>query len=114
MSTPTPSPADVAARAAAPLSDPAFAALFRVEARLAALPDGESLTINGVTCTAVTVEVADLLTRHDRLRSRCRRLSMRATTTADFDQLLDWHVALDACRCQLAKAGRLDLIEVAS
>jgi hypothetical protein len=94
----------------APLPDPAITALHRIEARLAALPDGESLTINGTTCTAVSLPVADLLTRHARLQSRCRRLSAKAVTSEDYSQLLDWHALLTDCRCQLAAAGRLDLI----
>lgn len=94
----------------APLPDSAIAALHRIEARLAALPDGESLTINGTTCTAVSLPVADLLTRHARLQSRCRCLSAKAVTSEDYNQLLDWHVLLTDCRCQLADAGRLDLI----
>ncbi len=92
------------------LPSAAVAAVRRLEARLAALPNGESLTINGAACTAVSLEVADLLTRHDRVQSRCRRLSAKAATAADFDQLLDWHVLLADCRCRLAAAGRLDLI----
>ena len=98
----------------APLPDPAIAALHRLEARMAALPDGESLTINGVTCTAVSARVADLLTRHDRLQSRCRRLSMRAETVEDYNQLRDWLDLLADCRCQLAAAGRLHLIAEAA
>ncbi len=94
----------------APLPDSAIAALHRIEARLAALPDGESLTINGTTCTAVSLPVADLLTRHARLQSRCRCLSAKAVTSEDYNQLLDWHVLLTDCRCQLAAVGRLDLI----
>ncbi|MEU3613472.1 hypothetical protein ABZ725_14310 [Streptomyces sp. NPDC006872] len=98
----------------APLPDLAVAALHRLEARLAGLADGESATINGVVCTAVSVRVADLLTRHDRLQSRCRRLSAEAATTEDYNQLLDWQVMLADCRCQLAAAGRLHLVEGAS
>lgn len=98
----------------APLPDPAVSAFYRLEARLAALPDGESLTINGVTCTAVSVRVADLLTRYDRLKSRCRRLAASAETVEDYNQLWDWQTVLADCRCQLAAADRLHLIEATS
>ncbi len=94
----------------APRPDAAIETMRRIEARLAALPDGESLTINGTTCTAVSAKVADLLTLHARVQSRCRRLSARAVTVEDYNQLLDWHLLLTDCRCQLRDAGRLDLI----
>ena len=116
MSTPAMSAADIAAHdeasyvRSAPLPQSAVDAIHRLEARLAALPDGESTVVNGATCTAVSGAVADLLTRHERLQSRCRRLSERAVTAADYEQLLDWHVALKDCRCRLAAEGRLDLI----
>lgn len=123
--TPTPlSPADAAAHdlasyvrpaplptdlPVAPLPVSVIAAMHRIEARLAAVPNGESLTINGVTCTAVSLRVADLLARHDRLQSRCRRLSVKAVTSEDYNQLFDWHVFLTDCRCQLEAAGALHL-----
>ena len=113
MSTATPTPL-LLARSTSPLPDPAVAALHRVEARLAAVPNGESLTINGTTCTAVSPKVADLLTRHDRLQSRCRRLSVKAVTSEDYNQLFDWHVLLTDCRCKLDAAGALHLVEVSA
>ena len=106
MSAPLPTDLPVA-----PLPVSVIAAMHRIEVRLAAVPNGESLTINGVTCTAVSLRVADLLARHDRLQSRCRRLSAKAVTSEDYNQLFDWHVFLTDCRCQLEAAGALHLVE---
>lgn len=105
MSAPLPTDLPVA-----PLPVSVIAAMHRIEARLAVASAGESLTVNGVTCMAVSLRVADLLARHDRLQSRCRRLSAKAVTSEDYNQLFDWHVFLTDCRCQLEAAGALHLV----
>jgi hypothetical protein len=51
--------------------------------------------------------------RHGSAESACRRLSATADTTADYDQLLCLQDEMAMCRCQLATAGRLDLIGAA-
>jgi hypothetical protein len=45
--------------------------------------------------------------------AECRRLSATATTAADYDRLLCLQDEMAMCRCQLAAAGQLHLIEAA-
>jgi hypothetical protein len=105
MSTATPTPATAPT---APLPQPAVDALLSLERRLAALAPGESAVINGVTCTGVSLQVADLLTRHRWASARCSRLS----AAADYDGCLRLQDEMAMCRCQLAAAGMLHLVEV--
>lgn len=51
--------------------------------------------------------------RHGGAEAACRRLSATAETAADFDRLLCLQDEMAMCRCQLAAAGRLDLIGAA-
>lgn len=52
---------------------------------------------------------AEAAARYRQAASHCRRL----VATADFDACADVQDEMAMCRCQLAKAGRLDLIEAA-
>ncbi|MBL3664484.1 hypothetical protein JL475_00290 [Streptomyces sp. M2CJ-2] len=58
------------------------------------------------------IDPAQTATRYRQAAGHCRRLS--AGPTADYDELLCVQDELAMCRCQLAKAGRLDLIGLAS
>jgi hypothetical protein len=83
-------------------------AIHSLERRLAGLAAGESTVINGVPCTAVSLEVAGLLDRHRWASARCSRLS----AAADYDGCLRLQDEMAMCRCQLAAAGMLHLVEV--
>jgi hypothetical protein len=96
----------------APLSDAAVAAIRSLEARMAGLRRGESTVINGVACTAVSLRDADLLERYGRVSACYRRKSATAVSEDDFDRLLAVQDELRLCRCQLADAGLLHLVEV--
>jgi len=96
----------------APVSGP-VAEQHRVERLVSGLRIGESTVINGTPVTAISVEVADLLARHEWVSARCRRLSAAAKSGDDFKDLLAVQDELSMCRCQLAAAG-LDLIGAAS
>ena len=100
------SPADVAAHVAA--QGPVVAEQHRIEQQLAGLKNGESTVINGTLCTMVSPQVAELVQRHEWASARCRRLS----AAGDYDQWLCVADELAMCRCKLAAAGCLDLIEV--
>jgi hypothetical protein len=91
---------------------PALAEQHRIERIVAGLRAGESAVINGVECTAVSLAAAVLLDRYREASQRCRRLA--AAPDTDFDAVLLAQDEMRACRCQLAAAGRLDLIGVAS
>ncbi|MFF4791874.1 hypothetical protein ACFY2M_19395 [Streptomyces sp. NPDC001276] len=58
------------------------------------------------------IDAAQTATRYRQAASHCRRLS--AEPAADYDELLCVQDEMAMCRCQLAAAGRLELIEVAS
>lgn len=92
------------------LRERVFAEQHRIEAAVAVLQDGESTVINGTTVTAVSLNVAVLLDRYRWAHVRCRHLSAKATTSEDFGRLLRVQDEMAMCRCQLAAAGRLDLI----
>jgi hypothetical protein len=98
MSTATPTPVD-----------PAIAEQHRIEHLVAGLRFGESTVINGTSVTAINVEVADLLARHRWASAHCSRLSI----AADYDGCLRLQEEMAMCRCQLAAAGMLHLVEVA-
>lgn len=98
MSTPT-----------APLSQVALDAMRRIEQALAGVRVGESTVINGVECTVIDLQTADLLDRYQAASKRCRRLS--ADPAPDFDRIADLQDEMATCRCQLAAAGQLHLIE---
>jgi len=55
------------------------------------------------------IEPAETATRYRWASVHCRRLA----ETADFDGCLEAQDEMAMCRCQLAAAGRLDLIEAA-
>ena len=93
-----------------PTTDRVAAEQYRIERELAGLRAGESAVINGTVCTVISLRVADLLARYQAASSRCRRLS----AVGDFDRLLAVQDEMRECRCQLAAAGCLDLIGVAS
>jgi hypothetical protein len=99
MSTPTPTPVD-----------PAIAEQHRIEHLVAGLRFGESTVVNGTPVTAINVEVADLLARHRWASARCSRLSI----AGDYDGWWRVQDELSLCRCQLAAAGMLHLVEVVS
>jgi hypothetical protein len=97
----------------APTSPPpsgAFASVLaeqlRVERIVAGLRVGESAVVNGTVCTRVSLVEAVLLDRYREASLRCRALAQ----AADFDGYLIVQDELAMCRCQLAAAGRLDLI----
>jgi len=55
--------------------------------------------------------LVDPSARLDEVAAECRRRSATAVTAEDFDRLLCVQDEMAMCRCQLAQAGRLDLIE---
>jgi hypothetical protein len=99
MSTATPTPVD-----------PAIAEQHRIEHLVAGLRFGESTVINGTPVTAINVEVADLLTRHRWASARYRALAERG----DYEGCEYVRDEMTLCRCQLAAAGMLHLVEVVS
>lgn len=94
----------------APLPQPAMDALLSLERRLASLAPGESAVVSGVTCTGVSLDVAVLLDRHKWASARCSRRS----AAGDYDECLRMQDEMAMCRCQLAAAGMLHLVEVKS
>jgi hypothetical protein len=99
MSTPTPTP-----------SAPVVAEQHRIEHLVAGLRFGESTVINGTPVTAINVEVADLLARHRWASARYRALAERG----DYEGCEYVRDEMAMCRCQLAAAGMLHLVEVVS
>lgn len=102
MTTATPTPRS---------TNPVIAEHLRVERIVSGMAIGETAVINGTPVTVISLPVDDLLNRHQAAASRCRRLSADATSDVDFEQLLDVQDELSLCRCQLASAGMLHLIE---
>ncbi|MFF3928222.1 hypothetical protein [Streptomyces hirsutus] len=76
------------------------------------MSDGESVVINGTTCTRISPQVADVLTRHAAAVRTCQQLSESSgwMVPGEFDRLADVQDAIGAARTTLADAGRLDLI----
>jgi hypothetical protein len=93
---------------------PVIAEQHRIEARLAALRDGESTVINGVTCTAVSLGVAELLTRYEVASARTAELSalmdVRDLTVAEFNAFEFAQDVMRESRRLLAEAGLLHLV----
>lgn len=92
----------------------AIAAIHSLEARLAGLRRGESTVINGTTCTAVSLNEAELLTRYKVASARTAELSKltdaRDLTVAEFNAFEFAQDTMRESRAKLAEAGRLDLI----
>jgi len=82
----------------------------RVERLVSGLRVGESTVINGTPVTAVSLEVADLLTAYGMAAVRYRSLA----DAGDYEGCEYVRDEMTDYRCQLADAGCLDLIEVAS
>jgi hypothetical protein len=91
-------------------TDSVVAEQHRIEHLVAGLRFGESTVVNGTPVAAINVEVADLLTRHRWASARCGRLSI----AGDYDGWWRVQDELSLCRWQLAAAGMLHLVEVAS
>ncbi|MGW4825460.1 hypothetical protein ACWEP4_42955 [Streptomyces sp. NPDC004227] len=64
--------------------------------------------------TPTVTSAAEAASRYKTASADCRRRSATASTASDFDRLLCAQDEMAMCRCQLVKAGRLDLIEAAS
>jgi hypothetical protein len=103
MSSPTATPTPSVPSPA----NPVIAEQHRIERIVAGLRNGESTVINGTPVTAVSLQVADLLGRHEWASARCRRLS----AAADYDGCLRLQDEMAMCRCQLAAVGMLHLVE---
>ena len=118
------------ARPTAPLPTPAVDALaklesafpealaeqHRVERAACSLRDGESTVINGTPVTAVSLEVAEALTRYENATARYDELIVRPASTlspAEFDAVGTAQQTIAESLGVLADADRLDLIEPA-
>jgi hypothetical protein len=113
MSTPT-APLPTSAVAALARLESAFAPVFaehsRIEHLVSGLRIGESTVINGVPVTAIDLATADLLERYRTASGRYRRLA----ECGDYEGCEYVRDEMAMCRCQLAAAGVLDLVEVTS
>lgn len=125
--TATPTPLSVS-RPTAPLDPPAAAALARLESAFPAalaeqhrveraacsLRSGESTVINGTPVTAVSLEVAEALTRYETATVHVVQLAALAESghlsDLDADSLAHAEDLRAGARATLAAAGRLDLI----
>lgn len=92
----------------------AVAELHRIESVVAGLRDGESTTINGSQVTAVSLAVAEALTRYETASVRAVQLAALAEadklSDLDADSLAHAEELMAGARAVLAAAGRLDLI----
>lgn len=93
---------------------PAVAEQQRIERAAAGLRSGETAVINGTPVTAVSLPVAEALTRYEVASHRTAELSHlmdeRTLTAAEFDVLEHAQDVMAGARATLAAAGRLDLI----
>ncbi|MER6183053.1 hypothetical protein [Streptomyces sp. NPDC001652] len=92
----------------------ATAELHRVERAAAGLRAGESTVINGTTVTAVSLAVAEAVTRYEVASARTAQLSHlmdeRTLTVAEFDVLEHAQDVMAGAKASLAEAGMLRLI----
>lgn len=131
MSTATTRPTPpTLARPTAPLSAPAAAALarlesafpaataelHRVERTVAGLRDGESAVLHGTTVTAVSLAVAEAVTRYRAASKRTAAISKALAdpeykpTGLEWDDLAHVREVMTGSRDILAEAGMLKLI----
>lgn len=130
----TPTPADVAAhvRPTVPLPAdavkamvrletafaPAVAAQRSVERTVAGLRNGESAVINGTTVTAVSLAVAEAVTRYETASVCAVQLAARAESGGlsdlDADSLAHAEDVMAGAKAVLAEAGMLHLLGGAS
>lgn len=98
-------------------SDPAVAELHRIERTVAGLHAGESTVINGTTVTAISLAVAEALTRYEVATARYDQLIARPVfdlSPAEFDAMGDALQTMAKSLEVLADAGMQHLIEVAA
>lgn len=97
---------------------PAVAEQHRIERIAAGLRSGESAVVNGTPVTAVSLPVAEALTRYEIASERTAELShlmdSRTLTAAEFDVLEHAQDVMARARATLAEAGMLHLIGGAS
>ena len=91
----------------------ALASQHRVERIVSGLRNGESTVINGTSVTAVSLEVAEAITRYEIATARYDELIARPASSlspAEFDAFGDAQQTIAESLGTLADAGRLDLI----
>lgn len=111
-------PLPTAAAAALSRLESAFPAvtaeLHRTERAAAGLHTGESAVINGTPVTAVSLAVAEAVTRYEVASARTAQLSHlmdeRTLTVAEFDVLEHAQDVMAGAKASLAEAGMLRLI----
>lgn len=90
----------------------------RTECAATALRNGESAVINGTPVTAVSLAVAEAVTRYEVASARTAQLSHlmdeRTLTVAEFDVLEHAQDVMAGAKASLAEAGMLHLIGGAS
>ena len=77
----------------------------------AALPQPARDAMRRLELALAAPAVVRAVTRYEIASAHCRSLSV--DPAADYDELLCIQDEMAMCRCKLAAAGRLDLIEVA-
>lgn len=96
----------------------ALAEQYRIERIVAGLRDGESAVINGALVTAVSLVVAEAVTRYEVASVRTAELShlmdQRTLSAAEFDVLEHAQDVMAGAKATLAEAGMLHLIGGAS
>lgn len=93
----------------------ALAEQHRVERAVCSLRNGESTVINGTPVTAVSLEVAEAITRYEIATARYDELIARPASSlspAEFDAFGDAQQTIAKSLGVLADAGMLHLIEV--
>ncbi|MQY15002.1 hypothetical protein SRB5_51790 [Streptomyces sp. RB5] len=100
---------------AAPLPDfPAehpFWQVYELGRIVGGLRDGESVVVDGRKLTYVSPPMSDALDGYRWASRWSRRLSGQAASGADFERLLFLQDVMGACRCRLADAGLVHLLE---
>lgn len=100
-----------------PLPQSALDAMHRLERLVAGMGNGESADFNGVTVTAVSLEVADAITMYKAAAARAAKLARKAVSDEepplsdlDADSLAHAEDLMAGSRATLSRAGCLDLI----
>jgi hypothetical protein len=100
-----------------PVTNPVIAEQHRIERVVAGLRNGESTVINGTPVTAISLSVAEALTRHEIASQRTAELSglmdSRDLSPAEFGSLELAQDTMRQARATLSAAGHLDLIGAA-
>lgn len=119
LTAPLPQPAVAALSRLEAALAPAVAELHRVEAEVAGMRSGETRVINGTTVTAISLDVAEAITRYETASRHAADLAAQSASGKDLPavDVRSWEFAeelMAGAKATLAEAGMLRLIDGAS